>query len=56
MQQCALPVITKTTFWQFCGFVATVHHVPKCMNFHKVIVHELPQSHCGDNLEGTLFS
>ena len=36
------------------GFVAThaldatVHHVPK--------VHELPQSHCGGNREGTLFS
>ena len=43
------------------GFVAThalghmmyVHHVHRtpCAQ-----VHELPQSHCGDNREGTLFS
>ena len=30
------------------GFVAT-HVLPQR-------VHELPQSHCGDNREGTLFS
>ena len=27
-----------------------VHHVPKAQ------VHKLPQNHCGDNREGTLFS
>ena len=32
------------------GFVAT-HALRSCAQ-----VHELPQSHCGDNREGTLFS
>ena len=35
------------------GFVAThaLGHTMSCAQ-----VHELPQSHCGDNREGTLFS
>ena len=35
------------------GFVAThaLGHRTSCAQ-----VHELPQSHCGDNWEGTLFS
>ena len=45
------------------GFVATdalghmmygCAQVPKCMSCAQV--HELPQSHCGDDREGTLFS
>ena len=38
------------------GFVATHalgHMMYGCMSCQ---VHELPQSHCGDNREGTLFS
>ena len=38
------------------GFVAT-HALGHMMNRTSCAqVHELPQSHCGDNLEGTLFS
>ena len=33
------------------GFVATHANRTSCAQ-----VHELPQSHCGDNREGTLFS
>ena len=36
----------------------TVHHVPKC-TVHCTScaqAHELPQSRCGDNREGTLYS
>ena len=42
------------------GFVAT--HAPghmmygsSCAQYIKAQVHELPQSHCGDNWEGILF-
>ena len=39
------------------GFVVTVHHVEALWNRTSCAqVHELPQSHCGDNREGTLFS
>ena len=38
------------------GFVAT-HALGYMMNRTSCVqVHELPQSHCGDNREGTLFS
>ena len=38
------------------GFVAT-HALGHMMNRTSCAqVHELPQSHCGDNREGTLFS
>ena len=38
------------------GFVAT-HTLGHMMNrTSSAQVHELPQSHCGDNQEGTLFS
>ena len=43
-KQCALPVITTMALWQRM-------HLGSCAR-----VHELPQSHCGDNREGTLFS
>ena len=33
------------------GFVATTMYRKSCAQ-----AHELPQSHCGDNREGTLFS
>ena len=39
------------------GFVAThalVHMIYSCTSSAQV--HELPQSHCGDKREGTLFS
>ena len=36
------------------GFVAT--HALGHMGTSCAQVHELPQSHCGDNREGTLFS
>ena len=42
-KQCTLPVITAVALWQLLG--------TWCAK-----VHELPQSHCGDNWEGTLFS
>ena len=41
------------------GFVAThaLGHMMYIMNRTSCAqVHELPQSHCGDNREGTLFS
>ena len=37
-KQCLLPVITIMALWQLMYHVATVHHVPKCMSYHKVIV------------------
>ena len=37
------------------GFVAT-HALGHMMYGSCAQVHELPQSHCGDNREGTLFS
>ena len=37
------------------GFVAT-HALGHMMYGSCAKVHELPQSHCGDNREGTLFS
>ena len=39
--------------WALPGILKpyTIHHVPKCMSYHKAIV----ESHCGDNWEGTLF-
>ena len=37
------------------GFAAT-HTLGHVMYGHAPQVHELPQSHCGDNREGTLFS
>ena len=37
------------------GFVAT-HALGHIMCTSCAQVHELPQSHCGDNREGTLFS
>ena len=36
------------------GFVAT--HALGHNRTSRAQVHELPQSHCGDNREGTLFS
>ena len=36
------------------GFVAT--HALGHMMYGCAQMHELPQSHCGDNREGTLFS
>ena len=38
------------------GFVTThaLGHMMNCTSCAQV--HELPQSHCGDNREGTLFS
>ena len=36
------------------GFVAA--HAPWAHDVRLHQVHELPQSHCGDNREGTLFS
>ena len=36
------------------GFVAI--HALGHMMYGRAQVHELPQSHCGDNREGTLFS
>ena len=44
------------------GFLATnalghvVYNLSASAYPHHTQVHELPQSHCGDNLEGTLFS
>ena len=41
------------------GFVATHalgHTMYGCHRTSCAQVHELPQSHCGDNWEGTLFS
>ena len=32
------------------------YHHNGFMAIHATQVHELPQSHCGDNREGTLFS
>ena len=37
------------------GFVAT-HALGHIYRTSCAQVHELPQSHCGDNREGTLFS
>ena len=40
------------------GFVAThaLGHIMCIIRTSCAQVHELPQSHCGDNREGTLFS
>ena len=46
LKQCALPVITTIALWLHLGTNRT-----SCAQ-----VHELPQSRCGDNREGTLFS
>ena len=43
-KQCALPAITTMALWQLMHLGTWAR------------VHELPQSHCGDNKEGTLFS
>ena len=51
-------VIMKTICPLGChrnGFVAT-HALGMSPNVHHAQVHELLQSHCGDNREGTLFS
>ena len=40
------------------GFVehSSVHWYQQCVTVHHVPVHELPQSHCGNNWGGTLLS
>ena len=38
------------------GFVATHALGNSCNRTSCAQVHELPQSHCGDNRDGTLFS
>ena len=56
---CNIYVIMKTMCppgYHYNGFVAT-HALGHMMNRASCAqVHELPQSHCGDNREGTLFS
>ena len=47
-KQCALLVITTMALWQL------MHLGTWCTSCAQV--HELPQSHCGDNREGTLLS
>ena len=44
MKQCALPVFTIMTLW-----IRKYNHTSSAQ------VHELSQSHFGDNQEGTLF-
>ena len=46
-KQCVLPVVTTMSLWQLM-------HLGTCASCAQV--HELPQSHCFDNQEGTLFS
>ena len=41
--------------YHYNGFVAT-HALGHMMYSSFAQVHELPQSHCADNREGTLFS
>ena len=43
-KQCVLPVVTTMSLWQLM-------HLGTCASCA-----ELPQSHCFDNQEGTLFS
>ena len=55
-KQCALPVINTMALWQLMhlgtwGMVCALNE-PYIM----YPMHELPQSDCGDNREGTLFS
>ena len=46
-KQCTLPVITTKALWQLMH----LGNHTSCAQ-----VHELPQSHCDDNLQSTLFS
>ena len=50
-KQFALPVITTMALWQLMHFETWCTSCTPCAQ-----VHELPQSHCGDNREGRLFS
>ena len=53
-KQCVLSVITTMALWQLmhlCTWYTVLRNRASCVQ-----VHELPQSHCGDNQEGTLFS
>ena len=54
-KQCALPVITTMALQQFMqlGTWCTIYQNTRTLHAK---VHELPQSHCCDNREGTLFS
>ena len=54
-KQCALPVITAMTL---CQLIHLVHDV-RLLYYSSIScaqMHELPQNHCGNNREGTLFS
>ena len=54
-KQCALPVITTMTL---CQLIHLAHDV-RLLYYSSIScaqVHELPQNHCGNNREGTLFS
>ena len=50
-QQCAIPVITTMALWQLMHLGTCTSSCTSCAQ-----VHELPQSHCGDNWEGTFSS
>ena len=50
----ALPLITTAALEKLILFGSLVPEM--CNRTTCAKVHQLPQSHCGDNLEGTLFS
>ena len=50
-KQCAIPVITTMALWQLMHLGTWWFCSNSCTQVHK-----LPQSHCGNNREGTLFS
>ena len=47
---------TKKWYIYIYKWSKVIHDVQSAQISQKQYVHELPQSHCGDNREGTLFS
>ena len=51
-----LPFIVRFLNIYIYIYIYKIHDTQSAVRFKCAQVHELPQSHCGDNQEGTLFS